>query len=116
MCEPAVVAISRVHMLSLSATGTPKRGRCPSSLRLASSAAARLNFGRREGMRKIAQRMHDQGVLRDDVTVDEASDVLWLITSFETFGQLYRERRLTPPQVGERLMAMTRRTLYRPDS
>src|SRR6476469_9761139 len=79
----------------------------------ASSAAARLNFGRREGMRKIAQRMHDQGVLRDDVTVDEAADVLWLITSFETFGQLYREQRLTPQQVGERLMAMTRRTLYK---
>jgi AcrR family transcriptional regulator len=79
----------------------------------ASSAAARLNFGRREGMRKIAQRMHDQGVLRDDVTVDEAADVLWLITSFETFGQLYRDRGLTPKQVGERLMAITRRTLYR---
>ena len=79
----------------------------------ASSAAARLNFGRREGMRKIAQRMHDQGVLRDDVTVDEAADVLWLITSFETFGQLYRERSLTPQQVGERLMAITRRTLYK---
>jgi AcrR family transcriptional regulator len=79
----------------------------------ASSAAARLNFGRREGMRKLAQRMHDQGVLRDDVTVDEAADVLWLITSFETFGQLYMSRSLTPKQVGERLMAITRRTLYR---
>jgi AcrR family transcriptional regulator len=81
----------------------------------ASSAAARLNFGRREGMRKIAQRMHDQGVLRDDVTVDEAADVLWLITSFETFGQLYRNRSLTPKQVGERLMAITSRTLYKPN-
>jgi len=81
----------------------------------ASSAAARLNFGRRDGMRKIAQRMHDQGVLRDDVTVDEAADVLWLITSFETFGQLYRDRSLTPQQVGERLMAVTRRTLYKPN-
>jgi len=79
----------------------------------ASSAAARLNFGRREGMRKLAQRMHDQGVLRDDVTVDEAADVLWIITSFETFEQLYRGRSLTPGQVGERLMAITRRTLYR---
>jgi len=79
----------------------------------ASSAAARLNFGRRDGMRKIAQRMHDQGVLRDDVTVDEAADVLWLITSFETFEQLYRDRGLTPQQVGERLKAITRRTLYR---
>jgi AcrR family transcriptional regulator len=82
----------------------------------ASSAARRLNFGRREGMRKIAQRMHDQGALRDDVTVDEAADVLWLITSFETFGQLYRDRSLTPKQVGERLMAITRRTLYKPDN
>jgi AcrR family transcriptional regulator len=79
----------------------------------ASSAAARLNFGRREGMRKLAQRMHDQGVLRDDVTVDEAADVLWLITSFETFGQLYMSRSPTPKQVGDRLMAITRRTLYR---
>jgi hypothetical protein len=57
--------------------------------------------------------MHDQGVLRDDVTVHEAADVLWLITSFETFGQLYMSRSLTPKQVGERLMAITRRTLYR---
>lgn len=79
----------------------------------ASSAAARLNFGRREGMRKLAQRMHDQGVLRDDVAVDEAADVLWIITSFETFEQLYRGRNLTPVEVGQRLMAITRRTLYR---
>jgi AcrR family transcriptional regulator len=81
----------------------------------ASSAAARLNRGRREGMRKIAQRMQDQGALRDDVTVEEAADFLWLITSFETFGQLYRDRSLTPKQVGERLMAITRRTLYKPN-
>ena len=79
----------------------------------ASSAAARLNFGRRDGMRRLAERMRDQGVLRDDVTVDEAADVLWVITSFETFAQLYRGRSLTPQQVGERLMAITRRTLYR---
>ena len=79
----------------------------------ASSAAARFNFGRRDGMRRIAQRMHDQSALRDDVTIDEAADMLWIITSFETFDQLYRGRSLTPAQVGERLMAITRRTLYR---
>jgi len=79
----------------------------------ASSAAARLNYGRREGMRKIAERMQNQGVLRPDTSVEEAADVLWLITSFETFEQLYRDRGLTPKQVGERLMAITRRTLYR---
>jgi AcrR family transcriptional regulator len=79
----------------------------------ASSAAARLNSGRRGGMQKLAERMRDQGVLRDDVTVDEAADILWIITSFETFEQLYRGRGLTPKQVGERLMAITRRTLYK---
>jgi AcrR family transcriptional regulator len=79
----------------------------------ASSAAARLNHGRAQGMRRLAERMHEQGVLRDDVTVEEASDVLWIITSFETFAQLYRGRSLTPQQVGERLLAITRRTLYR---
>ena len=79
----------------------------------ASSAAARLNQGRRQGMRRLAERMHAQGVLRDDVTVEEASDILWIITSFETFAQLYRGRSLTPQQVGERLLAITRRTLYR---
>ena len=79
----------------------------------ASSAAARLNLGRAQGMRRLAERMHEQGVLRDDVTVEEAADVLWVVTSFETYAQLRRDRNLTPNQVGERLLAMTRRTLYR---
>jgi len=79
----------------------------------ASSAAARLNFGRAQGMRRLAERMHEQAVLRDDVTVEEAADILWVITSFETYAQLRRGRNLTPTQVGERLLGMTRRTLYR---
>ena len=78
----------------------------------ASSAAARLNLGRREGMQKLAQRMRDQGVLRPDLTVNEAADILWIITSYETFDQLYRGRSLTPKQVGERLMTITNATLY----
>lgn len=64
-------------------------------------------------MRRLAERMREQGVLRDDVTVEEASDILWIVTSFETFAQLYRGRSLTPQQIGDRLLAITRRTLYR---
>ena len=79
----------------------------------ASSAAARLNFGRAQGMRRLAERMHEQGVLRDDVTVEEAADILWVITSFETYAQLRRGLYLTPTLVGERLLGMTRWTLYR---
>jgi len=52
-------------------------------------------------------------VLREDVSVEEASDILWVVTSFETFAQLYRDRNLTPAQVGARLLAIVRRTLYR---
>jgi AcrR family transcriptional regulator len=79
----------------------------------ASSAAARLNFGRRDGMQRIAERMHAQGVLRDDVTIDEAADVLWVVTSFETFDQLYRGRSLSADDVGRRLIAIAKRTLLR---
>ena len=82
----------------------------------ASSAAARLNLGRREGMRRLAERMSAQRVLRDDVTVDEAADVLWVITSFETFDQLYSGRNLPAETVGKRLIAMAKRTLCRPDT
>ena len=82
----------------------------------ASSAAARLNLGRREGMRRLAERMSAQGVLRDDVTVDEAADVLWVITSFETFDQLYTGRDLHADTVGKRLVAMAKRTLCRSDT
>jgi AcrR family transcriptional regulator len=79
----------------------------------ASSAAARLNLGRREGMRRLAERLREQAVLRDDVTVDEAADVLWVITSFETFDQLYTGRNLPAATVGSRLIAMAKRTLCR---
>ena len=79
----------------------------------ASSAAARLNRGRQQGMRRLVERMREQGVLREDVTVEEAADILWIVTSFETFAQLYRGRSLTPQQIGDRLLAITRRTLYR---
>jgi len=79
----------------------------------ASTAAARLNLGRANGMRRLAERMQEQGVLRHDVTVEEAADILWVVTSFETYAQLRRGRGLTPHQVGERLLAMTRRALYR---
>jgi len=82
----------------------------------ASSAAARLNLGRREGMRRLAERMNAQGVLRADVTVDEAADVLWVITSFETFDQLYAGRNLPAETVGARLIAMAKRTLFRPST
>jgi AcrR family transcriptional regulator len=79
----------------------------------AARGVARLEYGRREGMASLAGRLAAQGALRDDVTPEEAADVLWVITSFDTFDQLYDGRGLAPEVVAERLVTMARRTLLR---
>jgi hypothetical protein len=43
-------------------------------------------------MAHLAQRLVDDSVLRDDVTVEQASVVLWVLCSFETFDALYAGR------------------------
>jgi AcrR family transcriptional regulator len=79
----------------------------------AARGAARIEYGRREGMASLAGRLAAQGALRDDVTPEEAADVLWVITSFDTFDQLYDGRGLAADVVAERLVTMVRRTLLR---
>jgi len=69
--------------------------------------------GRAEGQRRLAQRLHDQGHLRDDVGVDEAADVLWLLTSYDSFDQLYSGRSLPAELVGERLYGLAARGLLK---
>lgn len=68
--------------------------------------------GRAQGQRHLAQRLRDEGHLRADVTVDEAADILWTITSFDAFDQLYTGRSLTEQEVADRLVAMAERTLW----
>jgi hypothetical protein len=48
------------------------------------------------------------------VTVDEATDILWVITSFETFDQLYTGRGLGEEDVAARLITMAERALWAP--
>lgn len=71
--------------------------------------------GRAEGQQHLARRLHEQGYLRPDVDVDEAVDVLWLITSFDAFDQLYTGRSLSPKLVAARLFAIASRALLRAD-
>jgi AcrR family transcriptional regulator len=82
----------------------------------AAAAVARFERGRWPGMVSLARRLHGQGRLRADVTRDEAAQVLWVITSFATFDQLFGGRGLAPDVVAERLNAMAERTLLRPPS
>jgi hypothetical protein len=62
-------------------------------------------------MRRIADRLHAQKQLRPGVRADEANDVLWVITSFESFDLLYTGRALPLDTVVERLTGMAERAL-----
>lgn len=67
--------------------------------------------GRAEGMRYMAQRLSEQGVLRPDISVTEAADILFAITSFDTFDLLYSGRNLSAETVADLLVAMAERSL-----
>ena len=70
--------------------------------------------GRAEGQRRMAERLAAEGHLHPDLTVDEATDILWVITSFETFDQLYTGRGLGEEDTAARLITMAERALWAP--
>jgi AcrR family transcriptional regulator len=76
-------------------------------------AAARFEFGRKEGMADLARRLKAKGYLRAGITEAEAADILWVVTSFDTFSQLYVGRRLSVEDVATRLIAMATRAICR---
>jgi hypothetical protein len=51
---------------------------------------------RRGGMEHLARRLDDAGLLRPEVTFDEAVEVLWVLCSFESFDLLFTGRGLAP--------------------
>jgi AcrR family transcriptional regulator len=67
---------------------------------------------RASGMRRLVRRLADQGVLRADLGVEDAEQMLWALTSFETFDALYTGRRLSTTKTVALLVAMAERALY----
>ena len=65
-------------------------------------AIARLEERRWGGMQYLAGRLDEQDLLRPDVTVEEAADVLWMLTSFASFDALYTGRGLPADEVAAR--------------
>lgn len=55
-------------------------------------AVERMEKRRAGGMKYLARRLAEDSVLRDDVTLEQAADVLWVLCSFETFDALYTDR------------------------
>jgi AcrR family transcriptional regulator len=66
---------------------------------------------RAAAMARIAAQLHQQGLLHPGMSVEEANDVLWVVTSFETFDLLYSGRGLPLDAVVERLTEIAERAL-----
>ena len=79
------------------------------------AAIRAIEDGRRPGQAEIARRLAAQGYLRDGVDVDEATDILTVITSFQAFDELFSGSGLPAEVVADRLIAMAERTVCRPD-
>jgi AcrR family transcriptional regulator len=76
-------------------------------------AMHRSDERRAGGMAYLAQRLAEQGLLRPDVTVDDAAHILYLITSFDAFDQLYTGRGLPVDDVARLLVATAERAVCR---
>ena len=74
-------------------------------------AVRRLERGRAEGMSGLAERLAEQGALQEGLTAAQAGDVLWLLTSFDSFDLLYSGRALTPEDVATTLVDAAERAL-----
>lgn len=71
-------------------------------------AVQRMEQGRAEGMALLARRLGDGGLLQPDVTEDEATDALYVLTSFEAFDLLHSGRCLSVEETAERLTLLAK--------
>jgi hypothetical protein len=79
----------------------------------AAAAVRRFEHGRWPGMRNLARRLATQAYLHEDLTRDEAAQILWVLISFSTFDQLFSERGLDVGATADRLLTIARRSLLR---
>jgi hypothetical protein len=64
-------------------------------------------------MDHLAQRLAEQDVLRPEVFVEQAADLLFLLTSFAAFDQLHTGRGLSADNVVDMLVTTAERSLCR---
>jgi hypothetical protein len=70
-----------------------------------------MEEGRAQGALYRAQRLAEQKLLRPDVTVSEGADLLWVLTSFDSFDALYTGRGLSLDKIADRLVTAAERSL-----
>jgi AcrR family transcriptional regulator len=76
-------------------------------------AVAAKEHNRKGGMLHLARRLSKEGVLRDDVTVKQAANLLWVLTSFESFDLLYTGQGMSVTAAADLLATTAERALYR---
>lgn len=72
----------------------------------------RMDAERAAGMARLTERLAEQGVLREDISVKEAENVLWFLTSFESFDSLYTGRKMSAKRVVDLLARTAERALF----
>jgi len=73
----------------------------------------RSEANRAGGMAYLARRLAGQDLLRPDLTVDDAAHILFVITSFDAFDQLYTGRGLSAGEVARLLVATAEHAVCR---
>jgi len=73
----------------------------------------RIEEERASGMARLARRLDEQGLLRQGTSGAEAENILWVVTSFESFDLLYTARGLSTQAVANLLIATAERALLR---
>lgn len=82
----------------------------------AAVVAAELDEVRLRGLHSLARRLGEQGYLRPELSHEQAVDILWVLSSWTTFDQLYTGRGLDQPAAAERLVTMAQQALCRPET
>jgi AcrR family transcriptional regulator len=75
-------------------------------------AVRMMDAERAAGMTRLAKRLDEQGVLRKGVSAADAEHILWMLSSFESFDELYTNRGLSARRTIEILTEIAERTLY----
>jgi AcrR family transcriptional regulator len=77
-------------------------------------ALATMERERGGGMEFVARHLAEDGILADGITVDEATNVLWVLCSFEAFDLLRTDRGLSLDDAIETIVTSAERALCRP--
>ncbi|WP_322937513.1 TetR/AcrR family transcriptional regulator [Nocardioides bizhenqiangii] len=80
----------------------------------AGGAVRHMEEDRKAGMKKLAEHLADGGVLREDVSKEQAFDALWVLTSFEALDLLVTGRRMSLDRAINTLVNMAERSVCRP--